>query len=95
MLVRRHSHTRPRAHTYAARLAGVPDTDQELACLHVDILAALYRVELAVGVAEQQAQALQEQVLLMENVKRRCVDGEGRLEPRAQVLQGQVPINAH
>jgi hypothetical protein len=51
----------------------MPDTDQELACLHVDILSTLFRVELAVGVAEQQAQALFQQALLAENVNRRWV----------------------
>jgi len=38
----------------------------------VDILSTLYRVELAVGVAEQQAQALFQQAQLADNVKRRC-----------------------
>jgi hypothetical protein len=51
--------------------AGMPDTDQELACVHVDVLAALYRVELAVGVAEQTATALSKQAKLQDSVERR------------------------
>lgn len=40
----------------AALVAGMPDTEAELACLHTDVLAALFKVELSVGVAEQHAQ---------------------------------------
>jgi hypothetical protein len=49
----------------------MPDTDAELACLHTDVLAALFRAELAIGVAEQQAQAHMKQTRLMETVGKR------------------------
>lgn len=32
--------------------AGMSTTEQELACVHVDLLALLYRTELAIGVME-------------------------------------------
>lgn len=54
-----------------APAVGMPDTDAELACLHVDVLAALYRVELAVGLAEQVAQSSGKQARLADSVARR------------------------
>ncbi len=44
---------------------------QELACLHTDVLAALFRVEMAVGVAEQRSQAQGKQTRLVEAIRKR------------------------
>lgn len=49
----------------------MPDTDAELACAHVDVLAALYRVELAIGVSEQLSQAQTKQQRLVDSIARR------------------------
>jgi hypothetical protein len=46
----------------AKLLRGLTDTEGELACLHTDVLAALFRVELGVGKAEQHAAAAGKQV---------------------------------
>lgn len=58
-------------HVWSCSPPGLPDSDQELAHLHVDILAAVYRVELAIGVAEQQASAQAKQTRLADGIKRR------------------------
>ncbi len=55
----------------AALVAALPDTDAELACLHTDLLAALFRVEMAIGVSEQQAAATGKQSKLIDKVQRR------------------------
>jgi hypothetical protein len=65
----------------------MPDTDQELACVHVDVLAALYRVELAVGVAEQTATALSKQARLQDTVERR--------EAQSNIFGGSTALQQH
>eukprot|EP00955_Chlamydomonas_euryale_P025265 265900-Chlamydomonas_euryale.AAC.1 len=47
------------------------DTEQELACLHADATAALFRVELKIGVAEQLAKALSQQGVMADRLARR------------------------
>ena len=49
----------------------MPDSEQELACLHVDLLALLLRVELSIGVREQQAKADSKQGRLVAATERR------------------------
>lgn len=51
----------------------MPDSEQELACLHVDILALLFAVELHAGVAEQRRRADSTTRRLQETVVRRWV----------------------
>ncbi len=46
-------------------------TEQELACLHVDVLALLARVELGLGVAEQQNRATARRTRVLEEQAQR------------------------
>ncbi|KAG1679322.1 hypothetical protein FOA52_009354, partial [Chlamydomonas sp. UWO 241] len=52
-------------------VAGMSDTEQELACLHADAVSALFRVELKVGCCEQQARALAKQSVVVEGLAKR------------------------
>lgn len=47
------------------------DTEQDLACLHADVLAALFRVELKIGVCEQQARSSTKVSKMQETVSKR------------------------
>ena len=49
------------------------DSEGELACMHVDVVAALCHVELAIGLYEQQDKALQKQATLIDKVTKREV----------------------
>lgn len=47
------------------------DTEQELACLHADLMAALFRVELRIGCAEQHAKSSTTLNKLQEELQKR------------------------
>ena len=47
------------------------DTEQELACLHADALAVLFRVELKIGVCEQQVRAAAQVSKMQHDVTKR------------------------
>ena len=47
------------------------DTEQELACLHTDIVVALMRTELLIGVAEQNSRATTKHGRLMTDIAQR------------------------
>ncbi len=47
------------------------DTEQELACLHADVMSALFRVELKIGVAEQQARANNKLTRMQDSLEKR------------------------
>eukprot|EP00798_Chlamydomonas_sp_ICE-L_P023814 gene23814-9377_t len=55
----------------AKLLEGMGDTEQELACLHTNVLAALYRLELSIGCLEQMNKATSKQGKMVEEIKSR------------------------
>ncbi|MEW5312856.1 MAG: hypothetical protein WDW38_004457 [Sanguina aurantia] len=55
----------------AGLVQGMGDTEQELTCLHTDITAQLFRVQLRIGVAEQQGKADCTRRTLLDTIARR------------------------
>ena len=49
------------------------DSEQDLACLHADAVALLFRVELKIGVCEQQSRSTAKVSRMQETVTRREV----------------------
>ncbi len=55
----------------AGLVSGMSDTEQDLACLHADAVAALFRVELKIGVCEQRARSDYKVSKMQETVAKR------------------------
>lgn len=82
--------------------AGMQFTEQELACLHVDLLMLLYRMELAVGLEEQARLAAGRRSQLLAAAERRdaqaTIFGERTLHERRQdaamaIEAGRLPAH--
>lgn len=84
----------------AALLAGMPATEQELACLHADALLLLQRLQLAAGVRDATAKVLSKRDQLLTSTLKRDKQAdifgartqkEKRLDEAAVAAAGKLP----
>ncbi|KAG2499074.1 hypothetical protein HYH03_003257 [Edaphochlamys debaryana] len=79
----------------AALVADMTPSEQELACLHVDVLALLARVELGVGVAEQHGRATARKTQeLEEQAKRTAQSSIFGARNRAELARDEARLAA-